>query len=754
MSCCLPGNSPAARPQETSQNWLVGPAQQEILLASHAVGEGLQQTEISVPTIHCGGCIRTIEQGLVSLPGIVRARVNLSTKRVTVQWREASPPPLFATLDRLGFSAHLHDPVDNEKDPVLTQLLRALAISGFAAGNVMLFSMSIWAGADPASRDLFHWLSALVSIPSAAYSGQVFFRSAWQALRRGQANMDVPISIGVLLAFGMSMYDTVTHGEYAYFDAAISLLFFLLIGRVLDHVMRERARQAVKGLERMAARGAVVRRGDGSHDYLPVNELQPGMQVILAAGERVPVDGRVIAGASDIDCALVNGESLPQAAGIGTELQAGTLNLTAPLTLQATATVQNSFLAEMLRLMEAAESGRAGYRRIADRAAQLYAPVVHIAAFVSFVGWMLAMGDVHRALTIAVAVLIITCPCALALAVPMVQVVAARRLFEAGIMVKDGAALERLDQIDTVVFDKTGTLTLGQLTLSNRAEINPQHLAIAAAMAVHSRHPQSRALSAAAASAALPFSHIEEHPGLGLEAEALGSVYRLGRAGWALGREEEAIAGTVLVKDGVQLAAFRFDDRLRPDAREVVAQLQQRGLRIEILSGDRPEAVAAIAGQLGVADYHAGMLPGGKAARLAELAAEGRQVLMVGDGLNDAPALAAAHASMAPASAADIGRNAADFVFLRDGLLAVPQAMDVARQAGRLIRQNFVLSLGYNAVALPFAIAGYITPLIAALVMSSSSILVVGNALRLNPLRRGRSASKDAVPNALPEGAE
>jgi Cu2+-exporting ATPase len=753
MSCCLPGNLPADRSREIGQEWSVGPAQQEILLASHSVGEGLQQTEISVPTIHCGGCIRIIEQGLGSLPGVVRARVNLSTRRVTVQWQETVPPPLFAALDRLGYPAHLHDPVENEKDPVLTQLLRALAISGFAAGNVMLFSMSIWAGADPASRDLFHWLSALVSLPAAAYSGQVFFRSAWHALRRGQTNMDVPISIGVLLAFGMSMYDTVTHGEYAYFDAAISLLFFLLIGRVLDHMMRERARQAVKGLSRMAARGAVVRRSDGSHDYLPVSELQPGMQIILAAGERVPVDGRVISGVSDIDCALVNGESLPQAAGIGTELQAGTLNLTAPLTMQATATVQNSFLAEMLRLMEAAESGRAGYRRIADRAAQLYAPVVHIAAFVSFVGWMLAMGDVHRALTIAVAVLIITCPCALALAVPMVQVVAARRLFEAGIMVKDGAALERLAQIDTVVFDKTGTLTLGQLMLSNRAEIDPQHLAIAAAMAVHSRHPQSRALSAAAVGAALPFARIEEHPGLGLEAEALGSVYRLGRAGWALGSEGET-AGTVLVKDGALLATFRFDDRLRPDARHVVAQLQQRGLQVEILSGDRPEAVAAVARQVGVAEYQAAMLPGGKAVRLAALAAEGRRVLMVGDGLNDAPALAAAHASMAPATAADIGRNAADFVFLRDSLAAVPQAMDVARQAGKLIRQNFVLSLGYNAIALPFAIAGYITPLIAALVMSSSSMIVVGNALRLNPLRHARTAPQDNVTNALPEGAE
>jgi len=746
MSCCLPGGE--LTQSLTGSN---GPSHEEIRLASHALGDGLRQTEISVPTIHCGGCIRSIEQGLGTLPGLVKARVNLSTKRVTVQWREETWPPVFETLDRLGYPAHLHDTGADEKDAALTHLLRALAVSGFAAGNVMLFSMSVWAGADPGSRDLFHVLSALVSLPAAAYSGQVFFRSAWQALRHGRTNMDVPISIGVLLAFGMSVYDTLTHGEYAYFDAAISLLFFLLIGRTLDHMMRDRARQAVKGLARLAARGAVVRREDGNHDYLPVDDLRPGMHILLAAGERVPVDGRVLAGESDIDCALVTGESLPLAARVGTELQAGTLNLTAPLILEATAAAQDSFLAEMLRLMEAAESGRAGYRRIADRAAQLYAPVVHVTAFLGFIGWMIAAGDLHRALTIAVAVLIITCPCALALAVPMVQVVAARRLFEAGIMMKDGAALERLDQIDTVVFDKTGTLTLGQLALSNRTAIASAHLALAASMAVQSRHPQSRAL-ATAAPATVTFDSIAEYPGLGMEARAGDHVYRLGRAGWAL-QDACSRSGTVLTQDGIGLADFRFDDRLRPDARTVVTDLQHRGIAVEILSGDREEAVAAVTQQLGVANFTAAMLPGEKAAHLAMLAAQGRKVLMVGDGLNDTPALAAAHIAMAPATAADIGRNAAGFVFLRDSLDAVPQAMAVARRAGRLIRQNFILALAYNAVALPFAMLGHITPLIAALVMSSSSIIVVGNALRLNGLPQ-RPKPADTPASALAQGAE
>lgn len=742
MSCCLPAADVIALADAARR---AGPVDDEILLASHPVDDGLWQTDLSVPSIHCGGCIQKIERALAALPGVVQARVNLSNKRVAIRWKAADgpPPPFIDTLDRLGYPAHLHDAGADDRDVVLSRLLRALAVAGFAASNVMLFSVSIWSGADAASRDLFHWMSALVAVPAGAYSGQVFFRSAWNSLRRGQTNMDVPISIGVLLAFGMSLYDTIHHGPYAYFDAAISLLFFLLIGRTLDHMMREKARVAVKGLARLAARGAVVQRADGTHEYLSVAEILPGMTILLAAGERVPVDSRVMAGASDLDCALVTGESWPQPVAAGTALQAGTLNLTAPLTILATAAAKDSFLAEMVRLMEGAESGRAGYRRIADRAARLYAPAVHLTTFLSFAGWMMATGDPHRALAIAVAVLIITCPCALGLAVPMVQVVAARRLFESGIMVKDGAAMERLSEIDTVVFDKTGTLTLGKLRLANRATVQPANLAIAAAMAIHSRHPHSQALIAAGVSpgtAPMAFDDIAEYPGRGLEAKLGAHVFRLGRADWALdaAAEPSSVEGTVLSQDGKLLDAFQFHDRLRPDARETLAGLAKSGLKIEIMSGDRRVAVQSLAEELGVSDWQADILPGRKAERMAALAAAGGKVLMVGDGLNDAPALVAAHVSMAPASAADIGRNAADFVFLRDSLEAVPLAIAVSRRAGRLIRQNFALALLYNVIAVPFAILGHVTPLIAAAVMSSSSIVVVVNALRLNGGKRRR----------------
>lgn len=752
MSCCAPGAELGLELDHAGKAPL---SAGELLLSSHELGNGLRQSDLSVPSVHCGACIQTIEKALGALDGVAKARVNLSTKRVSVQWRGTTPPPLIETLNKLGYQAHPFETADDDKDETLAELVRALGVAGFAAANIMLLSVSVWSGAEDATRDLFHWISALIAIPAMAYSGRIFFRSAFNALRRGRTNMDVPITIGVSLAYGMSIYETLNHGPHAYFDAAVSLLFFLLIGRTLDHFMRERARVAVKGLARLAAKGAMVIRDDGTRDFLPVSEIVPGMRVLIAAGERVPVDARIEEGTSDLDCSLVTGESEPQRVGPGSVMRAGTLNLTGPITATATAAAKDSFLAEMIRLMEAAEGGRARYRRIADRASQLYAPAVHLTAFITMLGWLFISGDWHRAITIAIAVLIITCPCALGLAVPIVQVVAARRLFENGIMVRDGSAMERLAEADWVVFDKTGTLTLGAPQLVNREAVEPAAFGIAAAMAAHSRHPLSKALTDAARGLSLPalkLRDVAEHPGYGLEAKLENAVYRLGRADWALSSSEgmDRDAGTVLACDGRLLARFTFEDQVRPGAVEAVSALRETGLENEIVSGDRAPAVAQIAGRLGISKYHAGILPGGKAEHLAERAAEGRKVLMVGDGLNDAPALVAAHVSMAPATAADVGRNAADFVFLRENLNAVPLAFAVSREAGKLIRQNFALAIGYNVIAVPIAILGHVTPLVAALAMSLSSVMVVANALRLRAGERPREQTSRSP--ALPVG--
>lgn len=694
------------------------------------------RTELVVSSMRCGACMRRVETALVALPGVTEARANLSTKRVTVEWAGADhPPALIEALDRIGFPAHAAELSDGKHDAEFGTLLRALAVAAFASSNIMLLSFAVWSGADPETRQYFHLLSGLIALPVVVYSGKVFYRSAWAALRHGRTNMDVPISIGVVLTFALSLWETAWHGPHAYFDAAVSLLFFLLIGRTLDHMMRARARSAVSGIARLASPSATVIGPDGSRRALALSEVMPGMVLAVSVGQRVPVDARVIEGTSDVDRALVTGESAPVTVSVGDELQAGILNLAAPLTLQALRPSSRSFLAEMTRMMEVAEQGRGPYRRIADRAAALYAPVVHAAAALTLVGWLALGADLYRALSTAIAVLIITCPCALGLAVPMVQVVAAGRLFRSGILVKDGSALERLRDIDTVVFDKTGTLTTGvpELVWSQAARQDEESaLPIAAGIAAHSSHPYSRAIAAACPQPVRVSAEcLIEQAGYGLEARIDGTVFRLGRPGWATPlRPIASDVNVMLSRNGQPLVAFRFRDRLREEAEDAIADLKARGLAVELLSGDRTSAVADLASRLGLA-FQAEATPAAKVRRLDELKRQGRTVLMVGDGLNDAAALASAHVSIAPASASDVGRTAADLIFLHESLAAIPFAHRIAVRSGGLIRQNFVLSLAYNAIAVPVAVAGLLTPLVAAAAMSSSSLIVVLNALRL-----------------------
>ncbi|TDH35929.1 cadmium-translocating P-type ATPase [Pseudohoeflea suaedae] len=755
MSCCAAGTESAS---ELDALRSALPVADELALASRSIGDGLRQCDLIVPGVHCGACIALLEKELPKIEGIERARVNLSTRRIALVAEGegiAAGNTIAAAVQKmhaLGYSSHLPGGEDEKGDPVLRELLRSLAVAGFASMNVMLLSVSVWSGAEDATRDMFHLISALIAGPAILYAGRVFYRSAWQAVSHGRANMDVPITLGVLLAYAISMFETFSHGEHAYFDASLTLLFFLLGGRTLDHMMRERARSAVRNLANLSPRGAIIVGENGSRDFMSLDEIRPGMKIALAAGERTPVDGIVAEGVGDMDFSLVNGEGDPVRVEAGMEVPAGTLNLTGSLIISATRAARDSFLAEMVSMMEAAESGRAGYRRLADRASSIYAPVVHLLALLTFFGWIATTGDWRQATLIAVSVLIITCPCALGLAVPVVQVIAAGRLFENGIMVKDGSAMERLAEADYAVFDKTGTLTRGRPVLLNAADIAHCDLALGARIAQHSLHPLSKALAAAGqgiAAVSLPSLSIREIAGEGLEAVTPeGRVYRLGRAGFALSIDrdgDDAGSEVVLSRDGDEIATFRFSDSIRAGAGAALASLEDRGIRAEILSGDRERPVAVLAGQLGVTNWLSRARPAEKVARLEALRAEGRKVIMVGDGLNDAPALSAAHVSMAPASAADVGRQAADFVFLHESLEAVPVALSISRRANRLIRQNFALAILYNLIAVPLAILGHASPLVAAVAMSSSSVIVVLNSMRLKWRHSDTKLAVDAV---------
>ena len=692
----------------------------------------------SVPGLHCAGCISKLEGGLARVDGVIGARVNFTKRRVAIAHAaELDDERLRDAIGRIGFPAErLLADDEGRTAPENRELGRALGIAGFAAMNIMLLSVSVWSGAEGATRDMFHWLSALIALPTVVYAGRPFYRSAWSALRHGRTNMDVPITIGVSLACAVSLYETITHGPHAYFDGAVMLLFFLLAGRFLDGVMRARAEDGVAALQRQRAPRGLVMFADGKSEWRDADELAPGMQLLVAAGEAFAADGTVVEGSSSVDRALVTGESAPESVGPGAAVLAGTINLAAPLKIKVSAAGEAIAIAGIARLMEAAGGAKSRYVRLADRAARFYAPAVHLIALLAFTGWMVAGAGVHQAVLIAVAVLIITCPCALGLAVPVAQVVAAGALMRRGILIRDGAGLERLAEADMALMDKTGTLTLGRPLLLDLGGLLPEEALVALALARASRHPLARALATALdGDVAADVIGLEETPGLGLTATYRGVQVVLGRIDIGPGDPAESLTNHHALTTAFRLGdgpvrLIRFEDALRPGAAAAVVQLTALGLEPTIVSGDLGRRVDRLAETLGVTGF-GGLTPQDKLDLIQSRQAAGRRVLMIGDGLNDGPALSAAHVSMAPSSASDVGQNSADLIFLGESLAALPIAIVAARKTMRVVRQNFAMAIGYNALAVPVAIAGLATPLVAALAMSLSSLIVVGNSLRL-----------------------
>ncbi|MBO9402324.1 heavy metal translocating P-type ATPase [Shimia sp. R9_3] len=705
-------------------------------LAEGAMAEEGARIALSVPGVHCAACIATVEGALSKVAGVTSARVNLTLKRASIEAEaDVTPEMLTDVLERVGYEAHELDAGTlsaTQTDKAGRDLLMRLAVAGFASMNVMLLSVSVWSGAEAATRDLFHWISAAIALPTIVFSGKPFFVHAWSALKHRRLNMDVPIVLAILLAVVTSLWETSLSGEHAYFDAALTLVFFLLAGRYLDHRTRAVARSAAEELAALEVPRA-IRVQDGQEETVAVQELRVGDLILVRPGGRMPVDGEIVEGRSELDRSLLTGETVPVFAEPGLGVSAGEVNLTGPLMIRASAVGDQTSLHRMADLVAVAEAGRSNYTSLADKAAKLYAPGVHILSALSFLGWYLYTFDMRTALNIAAAVLIITCPCALGLAVPAVTTAASGRLFRKGMLIKHSTALERLAQVDTVVFDKTGTLTAGTPELTNLNAFQADELSVALALARGSAHPLSVALTKAAQAAGVgpaDVRDIEEVPGYGTQGTHDGQLVRLGRASW-VGAEAGAQTAAYLSLGTCDARAFVFADTLREGAEEAVAALKNAGKEIILLSGDSSGAVESLAQRLGISDWVAEALPEDKAKRVQALASGGKNVLMVGDGLNDTAALAAAHVSISPATALDAARVASDIVLLGGDLAPIPLAIETAQSATRRIRENFRIATVYNIIAVPLAVAGLATPLIAALAMSSSSITVSLNALRL-----------------------
>ncbi len=697
-----------------------------VLPVEAPLAEEKNAVQLSVPGIRCAACISAIEDRLNGLAAVESARVNLGQRRVSIV-TEQPVSELVGVLKSIGYDAFPLNSraLEGDADPVGRDLLMRLGVAGFAMMNVMLLSVAVWSGAEGSTRDLFHLISATIALPTVLFSAQPFFRNAWVALRSWRLNMDVPISLAILLAAAMSLYETLNGGEHAYFDAALSLTFFLLIGRYLEHHTRSTARSAAKELAALEVHTAERKTGTG-FQTVPVEELGAGDTVLVPTGVRIPVDGVLLAGEAQTDRSFLTGESDPVMHSRGASLNAGEVNLGAPLELQATAVGQDTRLQQIARLVETAENARNRYTTLADRAARFYAPAVHILGLATFLGWFLLTRDVRLALNISISVLIITCPCALGLAVPAVSTAAVSKLYQLGFLVKSGSALERLAEVKTVVFDKTGTLTVPGFSF-DLGSFTAIELGIAKALAQSSGHPLSKALGQHLRDVKpIDLQNLQEFRSKGVSAMFGVTPVALGKADW-FGREGQGL----FLQVGDAVRDFPYHETQRDGVREMSQGLHQVGCALEVLSGDTKVKTSKLAERSGIDTFFAEMTPEEKCTHVADLNAQGRLPCMVGDGLNDTIALAEAHASIAPGSALDAARNAADVVIVNDTLKQVPKLFLIARKAAALSRQNFGIAFAYNAVAIPIAVSGHASPLAAALAMSLSSITVILNASRV-----------------------
>ncbi len=721
----------------------------------------VREAALILEGITCAACVWLNERHLRAQPGVLSFQVNYSTRRARVRWDDSRIhlSDIIKAIAAIGYLAHPFDPGRQEEvyRRERRQALKRVAVAGLGAMQVMMLAVGLYAGEyqgmEARFRDLLRWVSLLIATPVVLYSARVFFTGAWRDLRRRRLGMDVPVALAVGSAYLASLWHTLTGGGEVYFDSATMFTFFLLTGRYLEMGAQHRAGQAAEELVRLLPAMATRLLPGGGEEEVPVTDLVPGDRVRVKPGQTVPADGRIESGRSALDESLLTGESHPLARGPGDRVVGGTLNTESPLVVRVEQVGEATVLSAIQRLLDRAQAERPPVARLADRAAGWFVGALLLLALAVGLYWLQA--DPGRAFAITLSVLVITCPCALSLATPVAVTAATGALTRLGVLPTRGEALETLARASHMAFDKTGTLTRGELGLSRVQVLRPRADAlcrrVAAALEQQSEHPLARPF-AGWHEAGTRVGALQAVPGEGLEAEVDGRRYRLGTAAFVAGLAGAAPADTpdgpgtpVWLGDAEgPIALFLLEDHLRPDAATAVERLRELGLELLLLSGDAPGSVAAVARELGIADWHARLLPEDKLRLLRALQSRGAVVAMVGDGVNDAPVLAGAQVSVAMGSGTTLAAASADLILLSEKLTRLPAAVAKARQTLRIIRENLAWALVYNLCAVPLAAMGDVRPWMAALGMSLSSLLVVLNALRLRDRRRPVVAGSEA----------
>lgn len=730
-----------------------------------SAGEGLRAADLILEGITCAACVWLNERHLARLPGVHQVAINYATRRAHVVWdeRRLKLSEILNTIRAIGYEAHPYDPERRQAlfEKERKQLLRRLGVAAAFGMQIMTLSVALyvgdWSGVEGELRTFFHWVSLLLTVPVLLYSAQPFFVAAWRDLRMRRLGMDVPVALGMAMAFAGSLWATLTGEGVTYYDAVAMFAFFLLTARYFELSARRRATAAAESL--VTATPAVATRltPDGGCELVPSVALAPGDRVLIRPGETIPADVVVLEGRSTVDERLLTGESLPVAKRAGDLLVGGSLNVDSPLLARVERTGADTVLSAIQRLLDRAQAEKPRLAQLADRVAAWFVAGVLLAAGAAAMYWWLH--DPARWLPVTVAVLVVTCPCALSLATPTALAAATGALTRGGLLATRAHALETLARATHFVFDKTGTLTRGELELHHLEPLGDlpaaECLRRATSLESYSEHPIAHALRRAAA--ALPVDHPQEvhnTPGAGLHGRLEGQLHYLGtpefvqeHAGVSLAPQRleqlRADGGTVvlLAVPGRLLAAFVLGDELRLGARRLIEWLQAMDRQVWLLSGDHERAVRRVAEALGIAHWASGLTPADKLAQVRRLQAEGAVVAMVGDGVNDAPVLASAAVSIAMSNAAHLAAVASDMILLSPHLERLAQGVRSAQRTLGIIRQNFAWAVAYNLLAVPAALLGYVTPWLAALGMSLSSLVVVANALRLATPEEGDEAA-------------